>query len=182
MRDSSQTTPIEKTERLPPPINTAANENGAEPLYVSILSETLAKRTTDKDSLAATCDPSNLRMSDLPREWTQVDHELCGISWPADRPTNLSDCCVGELKISNGCFQYCEPALDRTFAHCTFGAIGDVTSGGSTCKGVRRSGARRTGVEGGLVGSVVMLWLLMKLMRWLGSQPVGLRATSRGIL
>lgn len=108
-----------------------------------------------------------MRSLDFPPEWEEVDHELCGLSWPSDQPwTNMSSCCAGEVKVSNGCWQYCEPLGSRLEFHsCAFASIANVSGGGTDCNGIERNAAGRTGAEGGVVGSVLMLWALVNLMR-----------------
>lgn len=105
---------------------------------------------------------------DLPpeSEWDDASTELCGISWPSQQPwTNMSNCCASEVRVSNGCWQYCEPSASVDFLTCALESV-NATEGGSRCNGVERNAAARgMGLEGAVVGWLGLLWVVVKLMR-----------------
>lgn len=99
--------------------------------------------------------------TDLPPDWNSADTFRCGISWPSDDPwTNMSSCCAGPVHVSNGCLQWCETELAAgSFIDCAVGTMPNWSYGGAFC-----NGNAAVGWDGGLVGSVALLWVLVKVV------------------
>lgn len=73
----------------------------------------------------------------------------------------MSHCCTGPVHVSNGCIQWCETDYDLlAFGRCAHDSIGNLTVGGiATCNG---NSAGRVAIGGGMVGTVVLLWVLVQ--------------------
>lgn len=77
------------------------------------------------------------------------DTSQCGIPFPQQTPlANMTACCVGDVHVSNGCFQYCEvPGDEVQFAQCIRMNVFDTGAFGSDCNKAATSAGHRDLVE-----------------------------------
>lgn len=112
----------------PPPqlVEVPSCQDGCEAgLSSSWLPLTLSRRTVATTSSVtaaqdSACPLNSTSWSELPIEFTKSDaRHQCGVAIAQQSTlSNLTHCCIGQINIYNGCFQYCDVDVRDGFLTC----------------------------------------------------------------